>query len=270
MLHVLLLLDSFIQAVRLSAAHIVLPVRIIVPIRAAGRDTYMQKAAVALHTRSHTTSCTTPLLSLPLSGTRHDFMSPLFSPSPSGFCSHRPFQVQIATFISPLCSLHPCRHTLQHTSTCFALFFTHRAHAATYKSLKASLRGQQAHIVHRSQPCSCCPPSGTCRHLPLTNKFHPFRHTSRPTGSETLLRGQQAQVMHRSHLCSCCPLSGTRRHLHLTKDFTAPFQAHVATYKALKALPGGQQAQIGLVNHHISFVAGGNDKLHTAASWVTC
>ncbi|KAL6750477.1 glycoside hydrolase superfamily [Haematococcus lacustris] len=34
-------------------------------------------------------------------------------------------------------------------------------------------------------------------------------------------------------------------------------RAHSAAYHALKAMPGGQQAQVGLVNHHITMVAHG-------------
>uniref|UniRef100_A0A7S3VJH2 Beta-glucosidase n=1 Tax=Dunaliella tertiolecta TaxID=3047 RepID=A0A7S3VJH2_DUNTE len=45
-------------------------------------------------------------------------------------------------------------------------------------------------------------------------------------------------------------------------------KAHTATYKALKAMPGGQEAQIGLVNHHITFTAAGEGRLHKVASWM--
>jgi hypothetical protein len=42
-------------------------------------------------------------------------------------------------------------------------------------------------------------------------------------------------------------------------------KAHTATYKALKALPGGHEAQIGLVHHHITFSAQGDGLLHRVA-----
>ena len=38
--------------------------------------------------------------------------------------------------------------------------------------------------------------------------------------------------------------------------------AHTATYRALKAMPGGKEAMIGLVHHHITFVPRSNSWLH--------
>lgn len=43
-------------------------------------------------------------------------------------------------------------------------------------------------------------------------------------------------------------------------------QAHTATYRALKALPGGEAAQIGLVHHHITFKAQSNSVLNYVAA----
>ncbi|KAJ9525371.1 hypothetical protein QJQ45_003231 [Haematococcus lacustris] len=45
-------------------------------------------------------------------------------------------------------------------------------------------------------------------------------------------------------------------------------KAHTAAYRALKALPGGQQAQIGIVHHHITFAAQGTGALHALASGI--
>ena len=38
--------------------------------------------------------------------------------------------------------------------------------------------------------------------------------------------------------------------------------AHTATYRVLKAMPGGKEAMIGLVHHHITFASRGNGVLH--------
>mmetsp|Transcript_540 Transcript_540/g.1443 ORF Transcript_540/g.1443 Transcript_540/m.1443 type:complete len:547 (-) Transcript_540:1396-3036(-) len=45
-------------------------------------------------------------------------------------------------------------------------------------------------------------------------------------------------------------------------------KAHTACYRALKALPGGQGAEIGLVHHHITFAAQGTGLAHTVAATV--
>mmetsp|Transcript_6320 Transcript_6320/g.13946 ORF Transcript_6320/g.13946 Transcript_6320/m.13946 type:complete len:545 (-) Transcript_6320:1206-2840(-) len=45
-------------------------------------------------------------------------------------------------------------------------------------------------------------------------------------------------------------------------------RAHTATYRALKALPGGSAASIGLVHHHITFMAQGNGLLHSLAQYM--
>ena len=50
---------------------------------------------------------------------------------------------------------------------------------------------------------------------------------------------------------------------HLSPPHTS--QAHTATYRALKAMEGGSEAQIGLVHHHITFKARGNGCLHWPA-----
>ncbi len=42
-------------------------------------------------------------------------------------------------------------------------------------------------------------------------------------------------------------------------------KAHTATYRALKVLPGGAEAQIGLVHHHITFKAQGTGVMHWVA-----
>ncbi len=42
-------------------------------------------------------------------------------------------------------------------------------------------------------------------------------------------------------------------------------KAHTATYRAIKALPGGQEAQVGLVHHHITFEAQGQGLLFLVA-----
>ncbi|PNH12078.1 Beta-glucosidase A, partial [Tetrabaena socialis] len=50
-------------------------------------------------------------------------------------------------------------------------------------------------------------------------------------------------------------------------------KAHVAAYHAIKAMPGGDRAQIGLVNHHITFEAQGTGLLYgvakEVAEWMT-
>ncbi|KAG2499387.1 hypothetical protein HYH03_002962 [Edaphochlamys debaryana] len=50
-------------------------------------------------------------------------------------------------------------------------------------------------------------------------------------------------------------------------------KAHVAAYKAIKAMPGGQAAQVGLVNHHIRFEPQGTGLVFTfakvVADWLT-
>ena len=43
-------------------------------------------------------------------------------------------------------------------------------------------------------------------------------------------------------------------------------RAHTATYHALKALPGGETASIGLVHHHISFLARSTGPLYFLAA----
>jgi beta-glucosidase len=42
-------------------------------------------------------------------------------------------------------------------------------------------------------------------------------------------------------------------------------KAHVEAYRAIKALPGGEQAQVGLVSHHITFEPQADGILHGAA-----
>ncbi|GLC35844.1 hypothetical protein PLESTB_000500300 [Pleodorina starrii] len=50
-------------------------------------------------------------------------------------------------------------------------------------------------------------------------------------------------------------------------------KAHVAAYKAIKAMPGGDRAQVGLVSHHITFEAQADGILHGVAKvlsdWMT-
>ncbi|PNH12081.1 Beta-glucosidase A [Tetrabaena socialis] len=50
-------------------------------------------------------------------------------------------------------------------------------------------------------------------------------------------------------------------------------KAHVAAYHAIKAMPGGDKAQVGLVSHHITFEAQGTGILHGVAKlmsdWMT-
>lgn len=50
-------------------------------------------------------------------------------------------------------------------------------------------------------------------------------------------------------------------------------KAHVAAYRAIKAMPGGAQAQVGLVSHHITFEALGTGMLYGVAKvlsdWMT-
>jgi hypothetical protein len=67
------------------------------------------------------------------------------------------------------------------------------------------------------------------------------------------------------------PLQPFPNTVYLHKTCSTPWlhcavQAHTATYKALKAMPGGQKAQVGLVNHHITFSAAGKGGLHKVAS----
>lgn len=46
-------------------------------------------------------------------------------------------------------------------------------------------------------------------------------------------------------------------------------QAHTTTYKALKALPGGVDASVGLVHHHITFGALKSSVPYFFAVWFT-
>jgi hypothetical protein len=39
-------------------------------------------------------------------------------------------------------------------------------------------------------------------------------------------------------------------------------QAHVESYHAIKALPGGKDAQVGLIHHHITFEPRGSGWLY--------
>ncbi len=42
-------------------------------------------------------------------------------------------------------------------------------------------------------------------------------------------------------------------------------QAHTAAYAAIKGMPGGEKAAIGLVHHCIEFETAGQDLLHAPA-----
>lgn len=80
----------------------------------------------------------------------------------------------------------------------------------------------------------------------------------------------QEQTCCCSSCCSCCfPCSSSClscSHSCLTPDRSPLItQAHTATYRALKALPGGADKEIGLVHHHITFAAQGKGLMHLVA-----